>query len=70
MSGVGVLTSEPAPGSSVEIELSPPASSVPVIRAAQVRRSAAIMEMGMYRVGCRWLSPLTDAEASLLIEFT
>jgi len=70
MSGVGVLTSEPAPGGSVEIELSLPASAAPLIRAAQVRRSTAILDMGMYRVGCSWLSPLTDAEARLLIEFS
>jgi serine/threonine protein kinase len=67
-SGVGILTNESAPGRIVEIELSSPANSTVLILAAEVRRSAAILSMGMHRVGCSWLVPLTDTEARILID--
>jgi serine/threonine protein kinase len=69
-SGVGLLSNEPAPGRSVEIELSPPANPATLILAAEVRRSAAILTLGMHRVGCSWLRQLTDAETRLLSEFS
>jgi len=69
-SGVGLLTSEPAPDRLVEIELSSLNRPGVTILAAEVCRSAAIATTGMHRVGCRWLRPLSDAEAHIALAFS
>jgi serine/threonine-protein kinase len=69
-SGVGLLTSEPAPDRLVEIELSSLNRPGVTILAAEVCRSAAISTTGMHRVGCRWLRPLNDAEAHIIMAFS
>ncbi len=65
--GVGLLTAVAfAAGDQVEIELSPPAATNDLVRAAEVCWVAP-EPGGWYRLGCRWDRGLTFAELEAFI---